>query len=167
MFNELWFYNSQFFIVLFVFLFLFKSSDSDEKGKFLPEPSSTPYFSSASFFRFSSNNLILKLTFLFSKSKLSMAQSILSLPVNLEGLASAAFIAIWDFFIWKSRSHPSGLTINPLLSVEIILTVIVWFIFLSLNQLKGSGLVCRCPTLTFCSSILISRILTWILSHFL
>ena len=68
---------------------------------------------------------MLKVTFLLFKSISPIAQSILSPPVNLEGLASAAFIAICYFLIWKSISQPSGLTIKPLLSVDIILTVIV------------------------------------------
>ena len=38
---------------------------------------------------------------------------------------TAAFIAILDFLIGRSISHPSGLTISPLFSVEIILTVIM------------------------------------------
>ena len=118
--------------------FFFKSSDKDENGKFLPEPSD-PYFSRASFFSISSRSLILRTTFLFSISNSAIAQSILSPPVNLDGLESAALIAIFDFLIDKSRSHPSGLTLSPLLSVDIILTVIVCLIFLSLNQSKGSG----------------------------
>ena len=82
--------------------FFFKSSDKDEKGKFFPEPSD-PYFSKASFFSISSRSLILKVTFLLSESSSAIAQSILSPPVNLEGLASAAFIAIWDFLIKKTQ----------------------------------------------------------------
>ena len=111
--------NSNYFLPFF-----FKSSDNDEKGKFFPEPS-VPYFSKASFFSISSKSLILKVTFLFSISRSEIAQSILSPPVNLEVLVSAAFIAILDFFIGKSISQPSGLTISPLESVEIIFTVIV------------------------------------------
>tara|TARA_Y100000589_G_C26760672_1_gene469666 strand:+ start:281 stop:499 length:219 start_codon:yes stop_codon:yes gene_type:complete len=72
---------------------LFKSSESDEKGRFFPEPSD-PYFSKASCFCSSSNNFILKDTFLLLKSNSEIAQSILSPPVNLEVLASAGFIAI-------------------------------------------------------------------------
>ena len=68
---------------------------------------------------------MLKVTILLSKSKTAIAQSILSPPVNLDVLVSAVLIAILDFFIRKSISHPpSGLTIKPLESVEIILTVI-------------------------------------------
>ena len=95
--------------------------------------------------------------FFFSKSSSAIAQSILSPPVNLVGLASAAFIAIADFLIVKSISQPSGLTIKPLLSVEIILTVIASLIFFPLNQLNGSGCVCLTPTLIFWSAVLISK----------
>ena len=70
-----------------------------------------------------------------------MAASIRSEPTNLEGLASAAFIAICDFLITKSSSHPSGLTVRPLLFEEITFTVIASFIFLSLNQSYGSDFV--------------------------
>ena len=64
---------------------------------------------------------MLKVTFLFGRSSSAMAASIRSEPTNLEGLASAVFIAICDFLIIKSNSHPSGLTVRPLLFEEIIL----------------------------------------------
>ena len=70
---------------------------------------------------------MLKLTFLFSIFNSDIAASILSPPTNLDGLASDVLIAIFDFFIKKSNSQFSGFTINPLLSVETTLTVIVWF----------------------------------------
>ena len=69
----------------FSFSFFLRSSDKEEKGKFLPEPSD-PYFSKASFFSISSKSLILKFTFLFSKSNSEIAQSILSPSVNLDCL---------------------------------------------------------------------------------
>ena len=67
-----------------------------------------------------------------------IAASILSPLMNLDGLASAALIAICDFLICNSILLPSGLT-NPLLSVFIILTVKVSFTFLSWNHSNGSG----------------------------
>ena len=73
--------------------FFFKSSDKEEKGKFFPDPSE-PYFSRASFFSSSSKSLILRPTLRLFKSNSEIAQSILSPPVNLDGLASAALIAI-------------------------------------------------------------------------
>ena len=110
---------------------------------------------------------MLKVTFLFSRSRSAMAQSSFSPPVHLPGLASALLIAIADFLIWKSNSHPSGLTIKPLLSVDTTFTVIIWFLDLSLNQSNGSGWVCFKPTLIFCSATLISNTFTFILSPFL
>ena len=77
---------------------------------------------------------MLRLTFLFSKFSSDIAASILSPPTNLDGLASDAFRAMLDFFIKNSSSQFSGLTIRPLLSVEITFTVITSFIFLLLNQ---------------------------------
>ena len=59
------------------------------------------------------------------------AGSVVYVPANMEHSMVALpeedviFIAIKDFFIWKFISQPSGFTINPLLSVDIILTVIV------------------------------------------
>ena len=73
----------------FLSSFFFRSSDKDENGKFFPDPSD-PYFSKASFLSISSKSLMLKFTFLFWRSKSAIAQSILSPPVNLDGLASAA-----------------------------------------------------------------------------
>ena len=52
-----------FFNYYFSSSFFLRSSDKDEKGRFLPDPSD-PYFSNASFFSISSNNLILNVTFL-------------------------------------------------------------------------------------------------------
>jgi len=52
-------------------------------------------------------------TFLLLKSSSEIAASIRSEPTYLEGLASAELIAICDFFITKSNSHPSGLTARP------------------------------------------------------
>ena len=130
-----------FFTYFFSLSFFFSLSDKVEKGRFFPEPSA-PYLSKASFFCISSRSFILKTTFLFSLSSSAIAQSILSPPVNRDGLASAALIAIWDFLICKSSSQPSGLTVRLLLSVEMILTVTVWLTFLSLNQSNGSGWVC-------------------------
>ena len=86
---------------------------------------------------------MLRFTFLFLKSISDMAQSSFSPPVHLFGRASAELIAIFVFLIWKSISQPSGLTINPLLSVDVTLTVIVWLTSLSLNQSKGSFNVWR------------------------
>ena len=93
---------------------------------------------------------MLRLTFLLSKSNSKIAASILSPPTNLDGLASAEFMAIWDFLITKVNSHPSGFTRSPLVSEEITFTVIVSLIFLFLNQSKGSFCVCFNPTLIFC-----------------
>ena len=117
---------------------LLRDHGRDENGKFFPDPSE-PYLSSASFFSISSNSLMLKVIFLFFKSISAIAQSNFSPPVHLLGRASAALMAIADFFIWKSISQSSGLTYKPLLSVDITLTVIVWFLDLSLNQSKGSA----------------------------
>ncbi len=121
----------------------------------------------ASLFCNSSSNLILKLAFLLLKSKSDIAASILSPPTNLAGLASEEFIAMFDFFIIKSSSHPSGFTINLFESDDITFTVTLSFIFLSLNHSKGSLPVCLRPTLTLFSSFLISRILTLSLVPFL
>ena len=96
---------------------LFNLSESDEKGKFFPERGDEN-LETASLFCNSSNNFILRFTFLFSKSISDMAASILSPPTNLDGLASAEFIAICDFFINIFKSESSGFTINPLLSVS-------------------------------------------------
>ena len=63
---------------------------------------------------------MLNVIFLFGISSSAIAASIRSEPTNLEGLASAAFIAICDFLITKASSHPSGLTVRPLLFEEII-----------------------------------------------
>ena len=114
-------------------------SDNDEKGRFLPLRG-LENFETASLFCNSSNNLILKLTFLFSIFNSEIAASILSPPTNLEGLASDELIAIFDFLITKSRSQFSGFTVIPLLSVDITCTVIMSFIFLSLNHSNGSFL---------------------------
>ena len=141
-------------------------SDKDEKGRFFPL-NGLENFDTASLFCNSSNNFILRLTFLFSIFNSDIAASILSPPTNLEGLASDVFTAMFDFFIKKSKSQFSGLTIKPLLSELITFTVIISFIFLSLNQSNGSSPNCFNPTLTFCSSFLISNILTLILSPFL
>ena len=54
-----------------------------------------------------------------------MAASILSEPTNLDGLASEALTAIFDFLIRNSNSQFSGFTVKPLLSEEITLTVII------------------------------------------
>ena len=129
--------------------FFFNLSDNEEKGKFLPESGEENLFT-ASLLVSSSKSFILKLTFLLSKSNSEIAASILSPPTKREGLASAEFIAIWDFFIVVVISHPSGFTISPFPSDEITLTVIVSLIFLSLNHSKGSFCVCFNPTLTFC-----------------
>ena len=84
---------------------------------------------------------MLNVAFLLSISNSAIAASIRSEPTNLEGRASAEFIAIWDFFITNSNSQPSGFTKRPLLSELITRTVIASFIFLFLNQSKGSGFV--------------------------
>ena len=55
--------------------------------------------SKASFFSISSSSLMLRVTFLFCKSRSAIAQSSFSPPVHLLGLASAELIAIADFFI--------------------------------------------------------------------
>ena len=60
-------------------------------------------FVTASLFCNSSNNFILKLTFLFSIFNSDIAASILSPPTNLDGLASDAFKAIFVFLIKKSN----------------------------------------------------------------
>ena len=112
-------------------------SDKDEKGKFFPDNGEENLFT-ASRFVSSSKSLILKLTFLLSKSNSKMAASILSPPTKRDGLASAEFIAICDFFIVVVTSLPSGFTTSPFESDEITFTVIVSLIFLSLNQSKGS-----------------------------
>ncbi len=49
--------------------------------------------------------------------------------------------AILDFE--KNTDHKHEIDV----SVDITFTVIVWFIFFSLNQSKGSGIVCLKPTL--------------------
>ena len=90
-------------------------SDNDEKGRFFPL-NGLENFETASLFCNSSNNFILKLTFLFSIFNSDIAASILSPPTNLDGLASDVFTAIFDFFIKNSNSQFSGFTINPLLS---------------------------------------------------
>ena len=91
--------------------------DKDEKGRFFPLKGLENLLT-ASLFCNSSSNFILKATFLFSKLISDIAASILYPPTNLEGLASAEFIAIFCFLIKKSNSQSSGLTIIPLLSVD-------------------------------------------------
>ena len=86
-----------FILLLFIFFLSSNLSERDENGKFFPE-SGDENFETASLFCNSSNNFILKLTFLFFKSISDIATSILSPPTNLEGLASDEFIAICDFF---------------------------------------------------------------------
>ena len=116
----------------FSFLSFFNLSESDEKGKFFPERGDEN-LETASLFCNSSNNFILRFTFLFPKSISDMAASILSPPTNLEGLASAEFIAICDFFITIFKSEFSGLTVNPLLSEDITFTVTISLTFLFLK----------------------------------
>ena len=99
-------------------------SDNDENGRFFPDRGELN-FDTASLFFNSSNNFILSPTFLLLISSSAIAASIRSEPTNLEGLESAAFIAICAFLIKNSNSQPSGLTFKPLLSVDITLTVIV------------------------------------------
>ena len=66
--------TDNFFIYLSSFFFLPNFSESDEKGRFLPE-ASEPNLDTASAFRFCSNNLTLSDTFLFSKDISAIATS--------------------------------------------------------------------------------------------
>ena len=100
-------------LAYFFFLFSSNLSDKDENGRFFPDRGEENLLT-ASLFCCSSSNLMLKLIFLLFKSISEIAASILSPPTYLEGLASAAFIAICDFLIKKSKSQPSGFTTKPL-----------------------------------------------------
>ena len=59
--------------------------------------------SKASFFSISSNNFILNVTFLLTRSRSAIAQSSFSPPVHLLGLASAALIAIAELDFNKRK----------------------------------------------------------------